>query len=355
MRLLHVTETAKGGVGTYLNEIVPLQIAALEQGCVRVICPAEHRDQMPDIDSGQVDCFTRPDRSLPSLLALARCIARAVASYQPDIIHAHASFAGLFTRIMYGWRKRRPLLVYCPHGWAFQHRGAAAAERLLAPLCDHIIAISNHEAAEARRVRIISDRLSVIHNAIAQTCPPPAHAEWHDQRRKILFIGRLDRQKGLDILAASVSGLEDRVMLRIAGEVVRGSAGTPTASNIQYLGWLTPPQIAGQLQQADLVVMPSRWEGFGLAALEAMRAGKPVIASAAGGLPEVVADGISGRLVPPGDVSALRAALLADDDASLRQMGAAGREIFNRHFTSDRLHQELFALYNRLRTAISVI
>jgi glycosyltransferase involved in cell wall biosynthesis len=354
MRLLHVTETAKGGVGTYLNEIVPQQIAALGRDRVRLLCPAEHRDQMPDIASGQIDCFARPARSIPSLLTLTRCLARVVASFQPDIIHAHASFAGLLTRTIYGWRQQRPLLVYCPHGWAFQHRGAATAERLLAPLCDHIIAISNHEAAEAERVRINPDRLSIIHNAIARQRPPPARTEWHDQRRKILFIGRLDRQKGLDILAASVSGLETKVVLRVAGQAVRGPAATPAASNIEYLGWLTPAQIAGQLEQADLLAMPSRWEGFGLAALEAMRAGKPVIASAVGGLPEVVADGISGRLVPPGDVTALRAALLADDDASLRRMGAAGRDIFNRHFTSDRLHEDLLALFNRLLTTNGV-
>jgi glycosyltransferase involved in cell wall biosynthesis len=355
MRLLHVTETAKGGVGTYLNEIVPLQTAALGRGAVRVICPAEHRSQMPDIDTFQVDCFARPKRSIPSLFALARFIPRIAASFQPDIIHAHASFAGLLVRAIYGWRQRRPLLIYCPHGWAFQHRGTAAAERLLAPLCDHIIAISDHEAAEALRVRINTDRLSVVHNAIARHGPPPAPTEWHDKRRKILFIGRLDRQKGLDILAASVRGLENTVVLRVAGEAVRGPACLPHSSNIEYLGWLTPAQIAGQLEQADLLAMPSRWEGFGLTALEAMRAGKPVIASAVGGLPEVVADGISGRLVPPEDAVALRTALLADDDTSLQQMGIAGRDIFHRRFTSDRLHEEILGLYNQLLSTNGVM
>lgn len=355
MRLLHVTETAKGGVGTYLNEIVPLQTRSLGWGCVRVICPAEHRGQMPDIHAGQIDCFARPDRSLPSLLALTRCLANAVASFKPDIIHAHASFAGLLVRAIYGWRHRRPLLVYCPHGWRLQQAGEVVAQRLLAHLCDHIIAISNYEAAEAKRVRINTDRLTVLHNAIARHGPPPADIEWQDHRRKILFVGRLDRQKGPDILAAAVSGLEAKLVLRVAGEAVRGQAATPRASNIEYLGWLTQAQIAGQLERADVLAMPSRWEGFGLAALEAMRAGKPVIASAVGGLPEVVVDGITGRLVPPGDVTALRAALLADDDDSLRRMGAAGRDIFHHRFTSDRLHEELLTLYNRLCIAISVI
>ncbi len=116
-------------------------------------------------------------------------------------------------------------------------------------------------------------------------------------------------------------------------------------AHVEFLGWLGHAGVAAQLNAADVVVMPSRWEGFGLVAIEAMRAGKPVVASAVGGLIEIVVDGVTGRLVPAGDAGALGAALSAFDRNGLSQMGDAGRVRFLQHYTSDKTNADLLRLY----------
>ena len=352
MKILHVAETGKGGISSYLNEIMPLQSEAWARDQVKLVLPASHGEQLLAVDAAQIIAYDRPDRSVRSLWNLTKSVTHTVKTFKPDLIHAHSTFAGVLVRLMYGWRPGRPIIIYCPHGWAFnmqipawQRWAYTVIEQLLALVSDGIIAISKHEASEARRIGIGFSRLAIIPNAISRTAPPAAAATWQDQRRKILFVGRLDQQKGFDVLAEAVRGLEDRVVVRVAGEGVVGKSASITAGNIECLGWLSAAEIEGQLHCADAVVMPSRWEGFGLTAVEAMRAGKPVIATAVGGLPEIIVHGITGRLVEPNDANALRHALLADAPDVLQAMGAAGRQRFLRLFTIDRLHTQIMALY----------
>jgi glycosyltransferase involved in cell wall biosynthesis len=357
MRILHIAETAKGGVGTYLNHIVPLQCAALGCDAVRLIVPADHSGQLSAVNSSHIIPFSRPSRSAASLLTLARTIVSVVKQFEPDVIHAHSTFAGALARVIYGWRPRRPALVYCPHGWAFNIQTAAwkqhlvaLAERLMAPLCDSIVAISDYEAQQAARIGIHATKITTIRNGIPLTPPPcPNIVEWPDARRKILFVGRLDRQKGYDILEAALNGLQNNVTARVAGAAVVAAPCVPETKSVEFLGWLSPPDIEAHLRCADVLVMPSRWEGFGLTALEAMRAGKPVIASAVGGLPELIADGVTGRLVPPDNVPALRHALMVDSPQVLRAMGEQGRQRFRQSFSIDHTHAGLLKLYQQIK------
>jgi glycosyltransferase involved in cell wall biosynthesis len=110
-------------------------------------------------------------------------------------------------------------------------------------------------------------------------------------------------------------------------------------------GWLPPAEIEAFYRSADVVVVPSRWEGFGLIAVEAMRAELPVIASRVGGLPEIVVDGETGVLIPPADKGALVRALRDLSDEKLAAMGRAGRQRFLRYFTLDRVHRQIAELY----------
>ena len=97
-----------------------------------------------------------------------------------------------------------------------------------------------------------------------------------------------------------------------------------------------------------MVVVPSRWEGFGLAAAEAMRAGKPVIASDVGGLCELVDDGVTGRLVRSDSAEALRTALLMDDGQALRVLGENGRRRYLARFTATEMNETLLGIYSQL-------
>jgi glycosyltransferase involved in cell wall biosynthesis len=353
MKVFHVAETIWGGCGTYLNEIVPMQIDALGAAHVKCLVPAQHVSHLSDVAPDVVETFHRPGR-LAGLPRLAAAVVATVRRWQPDVIHAHSTFSGGVVRAL-SLVMPLPPIVYCPHGWVFEveqskmaRRLTKAAERALSHRCERIVAISCAEQRQGQDAGIASGKIVVISNGIRSTAPA-ATAEWNDDRLKVLFVGRLDRQKGVDVLLDAVRDLGDSVGVRIVGEqVLTGQpslAESNTLAHVEFLGWLGHAGVAAQLNAADVVVMPSRWEGFGLVAIEAMRAGKPVVASAVGGLIEIVVDGVTGRLVPAEDASALGAALSAFDRKSLNQMGDAGRVRFLQHYTSDKTNADLLRLY----------
>lgn len=357
MKILHVAESIRGGCGTYLNQIVPQQIEELGIENIRVIVPDAHRMHLPDIPVNRVNIFVRPKRSIASLISLGREVLRQVELFRPDVIHAHSTFAGAVVRLLLGWRKRRPAIVYCPHGWVFDVRNSGwkqvvmeKTEWMMSGLCDSVVAISEYEARQGRRIGIGGERIRVVLNGLRLTAPPAVQASWQDDRLKVLFVGRLDEQKGFDILSEAIAPLQEKVALRVIGESVLNERA-PLASellNVEFLGWQDECHIQGQFAVADVVVMPSRWEGFGLVAIEAMRAGKAVIASKVGGLPEVVVDEETGFLIPPDDAAALRAAIVKTNPVALARLGARGRHCFEQRFTIERTHSVLMSLYREM-------
>jgi glycosyltransferase involved in cell wall biosynthesis len=118
--------------------------------------------------------------------------------------------------------------------------------------------------------------------------------------------------------------------------------------SVAFVGW--QPDIWPWLGRWDILVQPSLAEGFGMAALEAMAAGLPVVASSAGGLPELVEDGRTGYVVPPADPATLAARLRhLVLHADLREtMGAAGRARVRQHFSPQRMAAEIATVYDRL-------
>jgi glycosyltransferase involved in cell wall biosynthesis len=134
---------------------------------------------------------------------------------------------------------------------------------------------------------------------------------------EVFFTGRLSPEKGVRELAAATRGMN---------LVVTGDG--PLRDLVPTLGFVSREELERRFASAAVVVCPSLSEGFGVVCAEAMAHGKPVVASAVGGLANLIEDGVSGLLVPPGDVDALRAAIervLADADLR-RRLGAAARE-----------------------------
>jgi glycosyltransferase involved in cell wall biosynthesis len=119
-------------------------------------------------------------------------------------------------------------------------------------------------------------------------------------------------------------------------------------ANARAIGWMTREQIVELYRSAQVLVVPSRWEGFGLVALEAMRCGCAVFASRVGGLEEVVDDGVSGLLFEPEDSAALAALLKNTTAPQLLAFGTAGRRRFERMFRIERVEGELDALYRAM-------
>lgn len=356
MKILHVFETIPGGPATYFNEIVPSQIKALGEDNVRVIVPDAHIRFLSNTPASCISTFVRRKR-FTALPALARAVMREVKDYKPDIVHAHSTLAGAICRLISVIPGRFPPVVYCPHGWVFDmetlgkfRHPARWVERLLSPLARSIVAISGYEYEQGLKAGIAARRMVVIENGISSQMPAATPTQWVDDRVKVLFIGRLDRQKGVDILLRAAASLRERAVFRVIGAHVttRSDLTETIPDNVALLGWKSPEDIAGHLAVCDVVAMPSRWEGFGLVALEAMRARKPVIASAVGGLQSVVSDGETGILFPAGDDRALAAAIVSRDSEAWAQMGAAGYERFMDRYRSERTNEELMQLYRRI-------
>ncbi len=160
--------------------------------------------------------------------------------------------------------------------------------------------------------------------------------QWGIAPREILlaFVGRLGREKGLETLLAAMqllAGRDAAAKLIVAGDGPRRKmlqqfmASDPFGERIRWLGFVT--DVRGVLSAADIFVMPSRWEGFGLAAAEAMAAGLPVVATSVPGLKDLVVDGRTGLLIEKDDATALAGCIeqLCQDAGLRRRLGEAGR------------------------------
>ena len=258
--------------------------------------------------------------------------------------------------LLFGRRSLR--VVYCPHGWAFSrktsqlsHQVTKLVERVFAKFSDRIICISGDEFREGVRAGISPKRLALAHNGISRERPSPdaTTAIWPSQKTRVLFIGRLDRQKGYDLLIEAARQLEDVIDVRIIGASVVGKQENhDVPRNVALLGWMNRNQIEAHLEKADLVVIPSRWEAFGLVAIEAMRAAKPIIAFRIGALPEIVEDGVTGVLCEPTSSAQLVEGFQRALKLDLPAVGQRGYERFMQLYDIRKTHHALNKVYVEL-------
>ena len=360
MRVLHIAETAQGGVGSYLEEVVPLQVSRYGAGCVRVVLPHEHAQHFPQLSGEWLSTF--PLEAATRCGAALRMATRAfqeIGAWHPDVVHLHSTFAGLLMRPLLAHRRLALRVVYCPHGWAFDRQAgtvqtalARTSERLLSRWCDRVLCVSEHELVRAREVGISTELLQLVRNGIRkaqaeQATTPHCDDPWPPGSLRVLFVGRLDRQKGVDILYSAMEHLQDRAHAVVVGASVAGGGcnACETPANVTHVGWRTRGEIETLYASADVLVVPSRWEALGLVALEAMRAGLPVVASRVGGLPEVIEEGHTGFLIEPENPRVLAEVLSSLDQPTLRRMGGCARERFLQLFQVDRVVDELHDAY----------
>jgi glycosyltransferase involved in cell wall biosynthesis len=185
----------------------------------------------------------------------------------------------------------------------------------------------------------------------------PRTGSGHETRRRVVFAGRLAAPKGVDVLLRAARDLDGELVVCGSGWQLESSRRLARKLGIEqrvtFKGWLTAEQLAKELADASVVVLPSLWpEPFGLVGIEALAAGRPVVASATGGIADWLDHGVSGLLVDPGDPAALARALneLLADPARQREMGAAGRERVARRFTPEHHVAALLDAYSEART-----
>ena len=184
-------------------------------------------------------------------------------------------------------------------------------------------------------------------------------------RDELLFVGRLDRQKGAEVAVAALARLTGpaaALPLRIVGggpeePALRRLAGdAELAGRVRWDGQLSQAELAGRYRRAAALVVPGRDEGLGLVAVEGQLSGAPVVAAASGGLLDVVADGRTGRTFPPGSPDALARtveAVLADPDGSAR-MAVAARERAAARFGTAGAAKAYAAVYAEALQALTV-
>ncbi len=172
-------------------------------------------------------------------------------------------------------------------------------------------------------------------------------------------VGRLSPEKGLKYLLQAMAVVvreEPQARLLLAGDgperraLQRLASELGLADRIEFAGEVAHEQVPAILARMDVFAMPSTWEGFGVAALEAEAMELPVVASNVHGIPDVVEDGVSGTLVPPKDVGALSGALLRllRDGEERRRMGLAARELVASRYSWTDCTRRMEALYDEL-------
>jgi glycosyltransferase involved in cell wall biosynthesis len=362
MKILHVTEVVFGGTSTVLRLNMLGQTQILGSDNVTALVSEEEATDLTTLSSDQVETFSQTGRNVISFLSLALSFFKIVRRDKPDIIHLHSSFAGIIGRLMMipvrlCTSKYRPKIVYCPHAFGFLIKGSntkkkiyAFIEKLLLPLTDAVICVSEYERRAAGKYGLPSHKMHVIYNGVyvpASITPIKKSKDVLD----LLFLGRLDYQKGFDLLLSVMEELEgEPFFLTVVGDSIYSDEKPPERPNIRYEGWANPEKIPAYFVACNLVVMPSRWESFGLVAAEAGAYGRACLASDCCSLPEITKDSRTGRLFSIDNSAEMVEILRNTSFEDWEKMGYEANKRIAGMFSIDKMVEETMALYKKLAT-----
>ncbi|MGR4849997.1 glycosyltransferase [Streptomyces violaceus] len=340
-RVLHLTQPVDGGVARVVTDLVAAQLSdGLD---VTVACPDSVLTARLRTLGARVRHWHATRSPGASLVREVRHLARVIDEVRPDLVHAHSAKAGLAGRLAV--RGRIPT-VFQPHAWSFEAVGGGTAalalmwERWGARWASRTVCVSEAERATGMDARI-TGRWTVVPNGIDPERFHPAAAGLvrsglaplaglHPAAPLVVCVGRLCRQKGQDVLLRAWDDVVRRVpdaRLVLVGDGPdhdRLREGAP--ESVVFAGAVT--DASPWYQVADLVVLPSRWEGMALAPLEAMACGRPVVVTDVDGARESLPPSFSARcLVPPEDPAALAGAVteLLIDPPLRESLGHQGR------------------------------
>jgi starch synthase len=316
----------------------------------------------------------------PALGVMSADLSMTAAAGSADVVHSHtwyANLAGHLASLLYGvphlvtvhsleplrpWKAEQLGGGYALSSWCERVavEAAAAVVAVSAGMRDDVLAA--YPAVSPGRVRVIRNGIDT-----AEYAPDPAtdvlDAYGVDpDRPSVIFVGRITRQKGVPVLLRAAAALEPAAQLvlcagqpdtpELAAEVEALVADLRAArSGVIWIPEMLPKrEVVQLLSHAAVFACPSLYEPLGIVNLEAMACGTAVVGSAVGGIPEVVSDGETGLLVPPGDPGALAGALsaLIADPARAAALGRAGRERAVAEFGWQAVAEQTAALYAEL-------
>jgi glycosyltransferase involved in cell wall biosynthesis len=301
----------------------------------------------------------------PQLRAAVRELVTHLRDVAADVLLCHGYKADLLGRI--AARRARIPVVAVSRGWTGENLKVRAYEwldRINLFGMDRVVCVSEGQAAKVRRLGLPERRLRVIRNAIRGDRfgePDPAyHAHLHglfpqSPGRIVGAAGRLSPEKGFDVFvaaAAQLARMEGSTGFVLFGDgplrdaLERQAAAAGLEGRLVFAGFRK--DLDGFLPWLDLLVLPSYTEGLPNVVLEGCAAGVPVVATAVGGTPEVIEDGVTGCLVPPGDAAALARRMLdvLHSPDGGRALAERGRQRVRAEFTfaaQAARYRELFA------------
>lgn len=355
MKVLHVGEYVNGGVATYLKTL--LKGLQKYNDIENYLLISEYKSQKDWENITKKIFYYKYKRSIFNIFLAIKQIHSVIEDVEPDIIHVHSTWAGLFVRLPYLFRKRKAKIIYQSHGWAFlmdiskyKKMIYAFVEKILSISTDKIINISNYEQNQAIKYGLNKNKMIMVYNGVEDKVNRSnLKLNWDENKINLLFVGRLDRQKGLDLFLDVYNKMKlENLHLYVIGTSVLDDNLPKNTEYVTYLGWVDNKDIDVYYQVCDAVIMPSRWEGFGLVAIEAMKNSKAVIASNRGALPELIKEDFTGYIFNIDDEISLKNRLLALDKEKINMLGKNGRNVYLQKFVDKIFINKMYKLYKVL-------
>jgi glycosyltransferase involved in cell wall biosynthesis len=362
VRILHLQRI--GGIGGSERHVLELLPALRERGIDARFLGLDNPSAAPepfyevlaasDVPFERLQCPRDLDPGL------ARRTAAAVRHVHPDVVHTHLVHADVYGAVAAA--RARARLVSTKHNDdPFRAGRARYGERVLTRRARRVICITEALARFNREVvGIPAEKLRVVHYGLDAPPEPWGPADGPDlppETPVLLSICRLVPQKGVDVAIEALALVRERhpgAQLVVLGEGPLRSELASLAARLEIEDAVSLPgrvgDVAWWLRRAAVLVHPARWEGFGLALLEAMLSERPVVASAVSAIPEIVVDGETGRLVLPDDPVALADAIgdLLDHPARASAMGAAGRALALADFSVEGMAERTAGVYEEV-------
>jgi glycosyltransferase involved in cell wall biosynthesis/ribosomal protein S18 acetylase RimI-like enzyme len=373
VRVLHVVGDSRfGGVATIILALGRITQAEGWQVDVLTTDPFFQRAAMRQgLGVVNLDVIRREIRPMWDIGGLFR-LRKFLQSERYRIVHTHTSKGGFVGRLA-ARLAGVPVIVHTAHGFAF-HEGSRRSIRLFVSLleriasrwCDRIVSVSEFHRDWAVQLGICSPgRIVAIPNGIAEIGWNKEISSTEVRRQLgarpgdllVLSVARLASDKGFEYLieaAAMLPRTGRRILIAIAGDgparerLAQLARDRGVTDRVSFLGFRD--DVGDLLAACDLVVLPSLREGLSISLLEAMAAGKPIIATGIGSQREVAAHGEMARLVPPAKASSLRDEILrlAEDQALMARLGTNARSIYQRFYTEDKMLESYRQLYFEL-------